>query len=72
MTVRLTSSGFQVVSGDEHDSAKMDSAGEGEVFESPYSLLSSVSPGFVAAFGGKLQRRLEEELRSTQEEDHPQ
>ena len=50
-TVALTCEGFRVVAEGKHDCATAEdtlrvSNAEGSVFETPYSLLGSISPGF--------------------------
>ena len=50
-TVALTGEGFRIVSEGKHNSADEDNHlrapnSEGGVFETPYSLLGSISPGF--------------------------
>ncbi|XP_037094441.1 uncharacterized protein LOC119114346 [Pollicipes pollicipes] len=54
VTVRLSAGGFAVC-GEGHDA---DDGGDGRLFETPYALLHSVSPGFTAAFGLQLAERL--------------
>ena len=70
ITVKLTAAGFQVV-GEDHDLDDGREGKEEDVFETPYSLLNKISPGFTLAFGGGLQSRLEE-LRSAQEQEQQQ
>lgn len=49
-TIRLSSDGFQIV-GDSYD--KIDHT-NGFQYETPYALLSVLSPGYTASFGNKL------------------
>lgn len=49
-TIRLSSDGFQIV-GDSYD--KIDHL-NGFPYETPYALLSVLSPGYTASFGNKL------------------
>lgn len=54
-TVELSCQGFQIV-GNEHNSSGNP---QGEVYETPYSLLDNVSPGYRQAFGQRLFNKLE-------------
>ena len=60
LTVQLSSQGFCVVSSNEHDKVDVKNDGEDEMtfYETPYSLLDSISPGYREAFGNKLASQL--------------
>lgn len=63
--IELTGHGFRVV-GNRHDSTEME---QGEVFETPYSLLDSLSPGYRNSFGKALEMKLsclDDELKDGQ------
>jgi hypothetical protein len=47
LTVELSSAGFRIVSTNGHDVATKNSTEEESVFETPYSLLDSISPAYV-------------------------
>jgi len=53
-TIELSAQGFRVV-GDHHNSTSQASSG---VFETPYSLLDSISPTYREAFGNDLSNQL--------------
>ena len=62
-TIELTARGFQVVSDSDHDTTNLEEVEraeeeEGEFFETPYSLLNKISPGFSNAFGQDLFKKL--------------
>lgn len=76
-TVALTGEGFRVVAEGKHDSVDEEnhlsaSTSESTVFETPYSLLGSISPGFRDAFGRRLSFKLEEVFKSQQKEEEAQ
>ncbi|TRY72154.1 hypothetical protein TCAL_00257 [Tigriopus californicus] len=56
-TIELSRQGFRVV-GSDHDNLSLDNAEDPAYFETPYSLLGSVSPAFSTSFGAKLCERL--------------
>lgn len=62
MTVELSSRGFIVVSETAHDTIEIDTNVEEDdhltYFETPYSLLDSISPGYRQAFGNNLASQL--------------
>ena len=61
LTVQLSVQGFRVVSSNEHDQiieTEDDDNDEVTFYETPYSLLDSVSPGYREAFGNKLASQL--------------
>jgi len=65
LTVQLSVQGFRVVSSNEHDQiieteddVEDDDNDEVTFYETPYSLLDSVSPGYREAFGNKLASQL--------------
>ena len=59
LTVQLSVQGFCVVS-NEHDKIEPPKNEEDEItyYETPYSLLDSISPGYREAFGNKLASQL--------------
>jgi len=62
LTVQLSVQGFCVVSSNEHDQIT-EPQGDNEddevtYYETPYSLLDSISPGYREAFGNKLASQL--------------
>lgn len=62
LTVQLSVQGFCVVSSSEHDQI-IEPQGDNEddevtYYETPYSLLDSISPGYREAFGNKLASQL--------------
>ena len=62
LTVQLSVQGFCVVSSNEHDQI-IEPQGDNEddevtYYETPYSLLDSISPGYREAFGNKLASQL--------------
>jgi len=76
-TIALTGEGFRVVAEGKHNSADEENqlrapTSEGSVFETPYSLLGSISPGFRDAFGRRLSFKLEEVFKSQQKEEEAQ
>ena len=63
LTVELNRQGFCVVGAGNHDTIDVEAAtaeeeDRKEYFETPYSLLSKVSPGYCQAFGNSLASRL--------------
>ena len=63
LTVQLSVQGFRVVSSNEHDFIETkDDATEDDdevtFYETPYSLLDSISPGYREAFGNNLASQL--------------
>jgi len=63
LTVQLSVQGFRVVSSNEHDfiETKDDTTEDDEevtFYETPYSLLDSISPGYREAFGNNLASQL--------------
>lgn len=62
-TVELSPQGFVVVAKDVHDTISVDIPSDSEsdgltYFETPYSLLDSISPGYREAFGKSLASQL--------------
>lgn len=58
-TVELSPQGFVVVAKDLHDTVQVETPSENlTYFETPYSLLDSVSPGYREAFGKSLASQL--------------
>ena len=59
-TVQLSVQGFCVVSSNDHDKIepKPEEEDDTTYYETPYSLLDSVSPGYREAFGNKLASQL--------------
>ena len=55
-TIELSCQGFVVVSRGSHDLIEISEPQD--YFETPYSLLDSVSPGYQAAFGANLASQL--------------
>jgi len=75
-TVELSPQGFVVVAKDVHDTISVDISEENSdnltYFETPYSLLHSVSPGYQEAFGKSLAsqlRKISQEQNLIQEEN---
>ena len=65
LTVQLSVQGFRVVSSNEHDQiieteddVEDDDNDEVTFYETPYSLLDSISPGYREAFGNNLASQL--------------
>lgn len=58
-TVELSGHGFRVV-GSNHDDLSRDLEEGPTFFETPYSLLGSISPAFSTSFGAKLCERLQQ------------
>ena len=66
-TIELSPQGFVVVSKDVHDTISIEVPSENlTYFETPYSLLDSVSPGYREAFG----RSLASQLRKISQEQN--
>ena len=62
-TVQLTAQGFQIVA-EAHDTVQEssnsdDDEEERDFFETPYSLLNKISPGYSDAFGNNLLQKLQ-------------
>lgn len=66
VTVSLSGQGFAVVGRGGHDLNDLDPAEE-DFRETPYSLLSEISPGFTKMFGSSLVEKLTQ-LKNSQEE----
>jgi hypothetical protein len=71
LTVELSCQGFCVVSNTAHDTISSDSKEELLYFETPYSLLDSLSPGYRQAFGDSLAQKLRK-LSSEQQQQQQQ
>ena len=59
LTIELSSEGFRIVSSNGHnETGSKDLSTELPVFETPYSLLDSVSPAYIREFGKALTEKL--------------
>ena len=59
LTIELSAEGFRIVSSNSHNEiGPKDPGVESPVFETPYSLLDSVSPGYILEFGRALTAKL--------------
>ena len=58
ITVELSGQGFCIVSQNAYDTIQNQEAPPSEYFETPYSLLDKISPGYRKAFGDNLEKAL--------------
>ena len=58
ITVELSGQGFCIVCQNAYDTIQNQEAPPSEYFETPYSLLDKISPGYRKAFGDNLEKAL--------------
>lgn len=57
ITIRLSADGYSVV-GNEFDKIESNCIKVSTIYETPYGLLSAISPGYISSFGNQLTDKL--------------